>query len=327
MTDPPKINRKLVVPLHLFGTVVLWMKSYNLNKHQKISTQPDMESRISVKTIDKHQFELTVYENPSSSQVPVILCLPAMGVSAKHYQKLGTEMMGADYIFAVADLRGLGSSSWRASRSTNFGYFDIVGHDIPAMIAELKKSYPARSLYLMGHSLGGQLATMFLGMHPQDVNGLILVACGSVHYRNWNFPQSLWILIGSQIAKFVSLFIGYFPGKRIGFAGTEAKTVIRDWSRLALTGRFEPKNSDFDFESSFRSVTAPVLGISLEGDWFAPWPALKNLCGKLIHSRPTFHHLSEPDTPKPTLNHFGWVHHSRPVVDKIKQWIDLLENR
>ena len=71
------------------------------------------------------------------------------------------------------DLRGQGRSSERASHFADFGYREMVEIDLPAAIAALRGRYPNRPLLLVGHSLGGQLATLPLTLDQPDVSGRI----------------------------------------------------------------------------------------------------------------------------------------------------------
>ena len=70
-----------------------------------------------------------------------VLVAPAMGVPARHYDAL-VEALRAEGLHAgVADLRGVGSSSIRASRSMDFGY-GVLADDLGATSEALRASCP-----------------------------------------------------------------------------------------------------------------------------------------------------------------------------------------
>ena len=71
------------------------------------------------------------------------------------------------------------------------GSYQLVYFDLRAMIETIRDRFPGKPIYLMGHSLGGQLAVLYSAMLPETISGVILIACGSVHFRNWQFPQNL----------------------------------------------------------------------------------------------------------------------------------------
>ena len=58
-----------------------------------------------------------------------------------------------------------------------------------------------------------------------------------------------------------SLF-GYHAGNIVGFGGIGARTVIKDWSYTARTGKYSVKNSLHDFEKNLKSISPKALAIS-----------------------------------------------------------------
>ena len=259
---------------------------------------------------------ITVFAGDFSSASPVLICMPAMGVPAKFYEPLAVPVMGEGWRLVTADLRGNGLSSVRASREVSFGYHEMVTFDWPAVVEKVETLFPGAPIYLLGHSLGGQLSTLYLAANPGACSGLILVATPSVYYRGWDFPLNLGILAGTQLAWAIAGILGYFPGKKIGFGGTEARGVIRDWAHTGRTGRYEPAGSPVDFERLLGELELPVLSISFEMDLLAPERAVVNLCTKMKRCRITHHLLGDEN-----LGHLQWVKNLQPVIEKISEWL------
>jgi predicted alpha/beta hydrolase len=115
--------------------------------------------------------------------------------------------------------------------------------------------------------------------------------------------------------------LGYFPGRRLRFAGTEARGVIRDWSRQARTGRYALVGSKVDFEESLRTVRKPVLAISLEDDFYAPERAVDHLCEKMPQARLTRWHFQPPPEEARYADHFRWVKKPAAIVARIRGWL------
>ena len=259
---------------------------------------------------------ITVFADDFSPVSPVLICMPAMGVPAKFYDPLAVPVVKEGWRLVTADLRGNGLSSLRASRKVSFGYHEMVTFDWPAVVEKVKTLFPGAPIYLLGHSLGGQLSTLYLAANPEACTGLILVATPSVYYKGWDFPLNLGILAGTQLACAIAGILGYFPGKKIGFGGTEARGVIRDWAHTGRTGRYEPAGSPVNFERLLGELELPVLSISFEVDLLAPERAVGNLCAKMKRCRIAHHHLPDED-----LGHLQWVRNPPPVIEKIKQWL------
>jgi predicted alpha/beta hydrolase len=122
--------------------------------------------------------------------------------------------------------------------------------------------------------------------------------------------------MGTQLACLIARVLGYFPGKKIGFGGTEAKGVICDWAHTGRTGRYEPAGSPVDYEGLLGALELPVLSISFEVDLLAPERAVANLYAKMKRCRVTHLHLR--DTGQ---GHLQWVRNPKLVIDRIKQWL------
>lgn len=264
---------------------------------------------------------ITVYPSASGNADTVLLCMPAMGVTADYYEPLARACASAGWHAITADLRGNGRSSAQASRGTQFGYHEMVQYDWPAFVEAARKRFPSACLYLLGHSLGGQLSALYLAAHPGAADGLILVASCSVHFTGWGFPRSVGILAFTQAARLVSDVLGYFPGKRIGFGGTESARVIKDWAHESLTGRYKVVGSPHDFEALLRRIRLPVLAVSFDDDSFAPERAVLNLCNKMPEADLIHRHLVPREIGAQEIGHFQWVRSPEPVIGEIEKWL------
>lgn len=281
---------------------------------------PSGKEVLPIAMADGSRLTMTVY--PVKGKVcPVCIILPAMGVPASWYEPLAGTLVRQGLHAVAADLRGHAGSTLRASRSVDFGFHEMVTCDLPGLVAATARRLPGCPVYLLGHSLGGQLGTLYASLYPESVRGLILVATCSVYYRGWPFPKSLGLLLATQLARGIADVTGHFPGRTLGFGGREARTVMRDWAHNARTGRYEPANSPVNLESALSRMQTPVLAISLEGDQFAPPRAVRYLCDKLISTRVRHLHLDGWEMPDAGRHHFRWVRHAGPIVRHIRRWM------
>jgi len=260
-------------------------------------------------------------QRAARAAAPVVLCMPAMGVDAGYYLKLLDACSEYGVHAAVTDLRGKGECSVRPRRGIDFGYHEMVTHDLGAAVARVREVFPTNRVYLLGHSLGGQLSAMYMSIRPRAVDGLILVASGSNDFRQWPRRQQLPVLVGTQFASLVAGVCGYFPGKVLRFAGTEAKTVIQDWARHVRTGRYAPKHAAHDFEQTLLTVDAPVLAISLVDDNFAPQAAVDHLCSKMPRAQVERWHYAPRENRRSNADHFRWAKRPEAIVARIGVWL------
>ncbi len=166
------------------------------------------------------------------------------------------------------------------------------------------------------------MSALYLSANPGLVNGLILVASCSVYFPGWGFPRSIGVLFFSQMVRLVSNVLGYFPGTRVGFGGTESRKLIRDWAHEALTGRYKIPGSPHDFEDLLRGMRLPVLAISFDDDFFAPERAVRNLCAKMSEAELTHRHFKPQELGEQQIGHFQWVKKPGPVIREIEKWLN-----
>lgn len=277
---------------------------------------------IEIKLQDGAATKITQFGEASNENTSVFICLSAMGVAGSYYQPLAEHLAANGHVAFTTDYRGIGHSSVQA-RSTDFGYREIIEYDYKEIIETVIDRFPDQPIYLLGHSLGGQLGGLYLGRYvPKQVQGIILIASCSVYYRGWSGLTAYGTLVMTQLFAAVSGILGYFPGKQLGFGGTEAKTVMRDWSRQARTGQYRVEGTDFDYEAALSQLKIPVLAISIQGDNFAPKKAIMNLYQKYHDSAPVHHHhLSPEEAGIPKLNHFNWARQPSGVVKVVQSWL------
>src|SRR5687768_1244078 len=88
---------------------------------------------------------------------------PAMGAPARYYRQFAAKLAEAGLAVAVADLRGTGTSTPKASRASRYGYAELAD-DIGAVLDHLKPRREDRRTVLIGHSLGGQASVLHLAL-------------------------------------------------------------------------------------------------------------------------------------------------------------------
>lgn len=287
----------------------------------KIKKSEYNEKLVPFETVDGTSNKISVF-SAKQKNLTVIICFPAMGVPGRFYRELAIEFARNGFNAITADLRGIGNSTVRASRSENFGYFEMINYDWPSVIEMAAKLFPQSAIYLLGHSLGGQISCLYSSINKgSKLKGLILITSCSVYFNGWRFPENLMVLSGIQLAFIISKIFRYFPGHLIGFGGREARSVISDWSRQNRTGKYKISNCDIDFEKSLSELELPVFAISIDRDKFAPVGALKHLLKKIGKAEIKHVHFIPGEHGLKKINHFTWAKNPAPFVKIIKDWI------
>lgn len=266
---------------------------------------------------DGHRWSLRAVVPPRARAM--VLWLPAMGVSARNYDAFGAALAHAGIALVVHEWRGLGSSSLRAGRDCDWGYRELLEHDLPASLDALRTRRPDLPLLLGGHSLGGQLACLFAALRPGAAQGLVTVASGTPHRSGFAGPRGRALPAAYMLAAVLARAFGHFPGRRIGFGGREARGVIADWSRSGRAGTYRASGMDVDLEEHLRQVELPMLGIVLREDWLAPTPSLANLVAKMPRVRSRVEALGRDDLGA-AADHFAWMRAPEAVAHRIASW-------
>lgn len=253
----------------------------------------------------------------------IILILPALGMSSKHYLHFGaflSEKLPA--ICVCADLRGLGLSSVRVSKGVDFGYEDIV-NDIKDIMTVIWENFSGKKTYIIGHSIGGQLAALYLAREKPPIDGMLTIASCSIYYKGWGEGLNGYtLLLQTQLVGILSSILGYFPGKKVGFGATEAKTLMTDWSRLARTGKFLPANATCDYEKLLPEIKLPIRSFAIEKDNFAPVAAIHYLGKKFDPTKTGWKCVVIPQRHgEIKLNHFNWLKYPEYLIEGINNFI------
>jgi predicted alpha/beta hydrolase len=255
---------------------------------------------------------------------PVVVFLPAMGVAAGFYAPFLRDLERACGATVVAlDLPGQGESPLRARAGHDFGYRDVVESLIPDALARARREHGRRPTLLIGHSLGGQLATLACATVAPLLDGLILIAAGTAHWRAWPPGSRLRAAATVHAISATAMILPWYPGQYLGFGGNQPRRFMRDWSFNARTGRYRLEGSvrsSDDLAAALRAVSLPVLSVAIDGDPVAPCGARDELLNHLPRARVTRKVVPGIATDAAWRRHFSWARRSGDVVASITTW-------
>ncbi|MGV8884971.1 MAG: alpha/beta fold hydrolase [Microbacteriaceae bacterium] len=247
---------------------------------------------------------------------PSVLFLPGLGVPISYFAPFLEAWADRGYTIYALELRGMPLSSTSDIRANDFGYAHALDVDIPAAIAQTSIQTP---FVLAGHSLGGQLSTLYAGRATGEVSSVVSIASGSSHASALTTSR-LRVRRRAQIGTIglIARTIGYHPGDRLGFGGRQPRTMIEDWAYEARTGAFLLSGTTFDYEAGIATITQPMLLLTLEGDRLIS-PAASSLLGaRAVCAPKTQVHL----TVGAPFDHFRWARQQPDVVaDAITTWL------
>jgi predicted alpha/beta hydrolase len=283
------------------------------------AVMPHAQPVIAVESADGHRFELI--HIPAATPDSTLLLLPGMGLSARQYISFGQALAERSVEVFIHEWRGLGASSLRAGRNADWGYRELLDFDLGSALAEVRKVVTDRPLIIAGHSLGAQLACLLAASHPQKADGIVIVAGGSPYWKKFPMHKGLPLYAGFHLMPLIARIVGHYPGRTLGFAGREARSVVSDWALSGSSGRYQPPDIDRDLEAEMATLTIPVLGLRMEMDWFVPEASLTWLLKKMPRCTITSQIVKASDMQGPA-DHYGWMTDPGATVECIGEWLE-----
>jgi predicted alpha/beta hydrolase len=265
---------------------------------------PAADDGLPVIAEDGHRFRLLL-RAPEAPHA-VLLWLPALGIAARHYLPFAEALAGRGIAVFVHEWRGHGSSNLRADHALDWGYRELLEVDLPVSTQLIQERFATLPKIVGGHSLGGQLAAYLLALRPETAQRLWLVASGSPFWRIFPRPRGWLLPLAYRFLPWLADRTGSLPGRSIGFGGREARSVMRDWARTGLSGRYAGKAMATDLETALTHVRVEVDAVRFADDWLVPIASLQFLLEKM---RPPAVRSNTIDaaTLGTRADHFEWM--------------------
>ncbi|MEU4563226.1 alpha/beta fold hydrolase [Actinoplanes sp. NPDC023936] len=241
---------------------------------------------------------------------PLVLISPAMGIGSRYYRPLVEEFETRGWSAAALPRRGFEPGDPRASRDHDWSYRDEIDEMARAVDAA-RAGAPGRPVILLGHSLGAQIAVGHqLSRVPAD--GVVTVGGCLPYHRDYPWGGPHLVLMGAVIVPALTALFGHLPEP--AFGGPGARTLMREWARMAVTGR-----TPFPAAGT---VGTPSLVVALEGDRLAPPTAVDRFATRMFTAGSVTSWLyRHEEVPEGASNdHISWVRTPAPVVDQVISW-------
>lgn len=272
---------------------------------------------VPIQMPDGSTVPVSLFPGEGRDDAPVIVVLPGLGIPGGYYRLFAEALVARGFHAAIGDLRGQGDSVPKPSSASRYGYQELVSVDFPAIFEVVREQFPEATPFLLGHSMGGQLASMYAARVRGRLGGLILVASGTPYFRGYRGVFGPGVLVGTAAVAVASNLAGFWPGDLLGKRayGRQSKVLMSDWARLARTGRFVPVGADIDYDERMSRLKFPVLSITIAGDDLAPQTSADHLLGKLPGTQVT--RWFQPEA----LGHNGWITDPDSTVDTVEKWL------
>lgn len=251
--------------------------------------------------------------------------LPALGVGIGPNERFADALAERGVAVAIHEWRGLGGSDRRASRNCDWGYRELLELDMAAGQQAMRAALPRLQWLLGGHSLGGQLALIDAarrgGNHP-----VLLVASGHPYWRAFPGMRAAGVRLFAHAIGPLTAMFGYFPGQRLGFAGREATTLMRDWARTARRGDYHLGHYGAALDTALAGFTGRVLAVCMARDRLAPPGAIDKLRAIAAQADWTLKEFDSVQLGGRRPDHFGWLREPAAVAQACVEWLSLADD-
>ncbi|MEM8638033.1 MAG: alpha/beta hydrolase [Cyanobacteria bacterium P01_G01_bin.54] len=134
-----------------------------------------------------HYYEWIRSEPESEGARPVMVFLHGWGGSARYWQAIA-QHFAAHFDCLLYDLRGFGRSP-EVESAGDFGY---TLDDYAADLLALLEAFNLGQVWLLAHSTGASIATVFASRYPERVERLLLTCSGIFTYNPITFTAFHW---------------------------------------------------------------------------------------------------------------------------------------
>ena len=201
-----------------------------------------------------------------------VVCLHAMMTDGRYFGarregSFAAALAEAGFDVLVPDFRGHGRSRPPTAGPDDWSFDDLVELDLPAIVAEAARasSCAPEQLVLLGHSLGGLVATAALGTGRIASPRLLVLPAVSVWLLGPSGPLRRRAIMSVYRAS--AALLGRAPIRAVR-AGTadESRSYVRQltgWSRAARWTSLR----GVDYTAAAQTVDVPCLPFSGAGDW------------------------------------------------------------
>ncbi|MCJ8345169.1 alpha/beta fold hydrolase [bacterium] len=177
---------------------------------------------------DGQTIAITIY-NPKQTIKGAVFIAAATGIKRQFYANFASYLADNGYGVITFDYSGIGESLSGSIKNCKTSLQCWGERDMPAVLEQLKISFPLTKYHLIGHSAGGQL----VGLMPNamELSSLFNVACSSGYFKNMRmFFRLQAYLYLNFFAPISNALFGYTQSQWLGMGEPLPKAVAQQWS-------------------------------------------------------------------------------------------------
>lgn len=220
---------------------------------------------------------IRLYINIEGKGTPCLFVHGGPGQGSYYWEKFASDICENNFKMIYLDQRGSGRST--SPKNNNYS-LDRMIQDFE----EVRKSLGINDWFIMGHSFGGILQTVYAQHHPSKIKGILMFHCTlnikeslenshiPIAVKKYNIPNSGYFLsnanpipdrMDSLYASIASKEIDpwelTFTTKQQAVKFREMFQEINEWNTDFSRQAFRIEDYSFDFSSLTKTIDIPVL--------------------------------------------------------------------
>ncbi len=256
---------------------------------------------LRIQSRDGFELAATLYE-PRGAPRGVVIVSSATAVPRRFYRHYARALADAGFSVVTYDYRGIGESRPHSLRgfeakTRDWGLLDMAG-----VVDWAGRALAAERIFLVGHSVGGQVAGLL--DNGAAIDGMLTLSAQSGYWGLQGSEQK-W-LVGFHVHvtfPLLTRLVGYMPWSWLGSAEDLPRGAALEWSRWCRDPDYLLGDATLPLER-FRSFKAPVLAYSIDDDKWGTRRAVDAMMSaypnvERRHVEPLSHGLD-------SLGHFGY---------------------
>lgn len=253
---------------------------------------------------DSAKLAIRIFKPHAPAKASVVIAA-AMGVRQDFYAPFAAWLATQGMRVTTFDYRGIGAALPAMPHGLRGFKADLSDwvRDYEAVIEQAHAARPDLALYLVGHSLGGQLPGLL--HNCEKVQGLLGIAAGSGYWRH-TAPElkRKALFFWYVLVPLTTWWFGYFAGRRLRAVGDLPRGVIWQWRRWCLNPTYSAGAEDA--QQNYASVRFPICSLALLDDEMMTLQGTQVLLDLYSHAPRRMERIAAADFAAQRIGHFGF---------------------
>ena len=270
---------------------------------------------------DGFPLSATVYQAETNAR-RVIIVSSATAVPQGFYRYYATALAEAGYTVVTYDYRGIGGSrpaslSGFAARMRDWALLDMA-----AVVDWTQSHFAPERTFMIGHSVGGQVAGLL--DNGQHIDAMITISAQSGHWRLQGGLQKPAVALHVYVSlPLLSYLLGYMPWSWFGSGEDLPKHVALEWSGWCRDRQYLLGDDTLPLDR-YESFDAPVLAYSIDDD---NWGTARSV-DAMMSAYPNLErrHAAPADYGLEAIGHVGYFRpQSQALWTEGLAWLEALD--